>query len=149
MKHRMIFSGARARHSKQEHRPVGSEVLTGIIRMVGVFRAIAIEYRTAFAAEETYRQLRISIGTDQRASAQLKAEWTSVGMWFWRTASGPVSGLPAVREFKRGDARLVALEALWREKGRPERERAPAVRDTAAKLAKLIEQHEAMGYRPR
>lgn len=109
---------------------------------------------TPFAAERSYdcAELRVQIvteenglvGADQRASAQLKAGSTSVGTWFWRTTSGPVSGLPAVREYKKGDARLVALEALWREKGCPERERSPAVRDTAAKLAKLIDQHEVL-----
>lgn len=59
----MKFTSATGRLSKQRHRPVGSAILAGIIRMVGVFRAIAVEYQTAILAEESYRQLRFSCGS--------------------------------------------------------------------------------------
>lgn len=48
----------------KRHRSVGSRIVAGIIGIVGVFRAIAIEYRKASAAEETYRWLRYSGGAD-------------------------------------------------------------------------------------
>ncbi len=108
---------------------------------------------TPFAAERSYDcvELRAQIageekalvGADKRALAQLKAGSTTLGTWFWRTTSGSVSGLPAVRDFNTGSARLDALELLWREKGCPERQRSLEVLETTAKLAKLIEQHEA------
>lgn len=96
-----------------------------------------VELRTQIVSEEDSL-----VGAHQRALDQFKSGSATIGTWFWRKTSGTVSGLPAVQEFKKGDARLAALEELWREKGCPERERSPAVRDTAAKLAKLIEQHE-------
>jgi len=61
---RMTSTSATGRLWKKRHRPVGSGMLTGIIRMVGVFRAIALEYRAAIIAEETYRRLRYSCGAD-------------------------------------------------------------------------------------
>lgn len=64
MRRGLNFSSATAPHSKQKHSPGGPEMLKAIIRLVAVLRAIAIEYRTAIAAEEAYWQLRSSNGSD-------------------------------------------------------------------------------------
>ena len=64
MKHGMKFASPAAPLLKQRHRPLGSRFLAGIVGIIGMLRAIALEYRTAIAAEETFRRLRFSGGAD-------------------------------------------------------------------------------------
>lgn len=47
----------------KRYRPDGSRI-AGIIGIVGMLRAIAVEYQSAIAAEETYRRLRFCCGAD-------------------------------------------------------------------------------------
>lgn len=82
------------------------------------------------------------VGADIRAAGEVLQPSQKLSTFFSRNVSGSIEGLGAVQDFRRGMARIEALEGVAEKRACPVYERSGALKNTVIGLAKLAAQHQ-------